>query len=125
MNAHMVLLASGHLATAAFVIACVGILCYALSLRFQRHLRTVPGPFLASFTDAWRLIQVNQGRFELVNQDLHGRYGDLVRVGPNCVSVGDPHEIKQIYGITRLFEKVSQEWHAPSIPAASSHQDRH
>ena len=60
---------------------------------------------MASFTDIWRFWAVYSTRFELVNQTLHNKYGDLVRVGPNCISVGDPREIRQIYGISRLFEK--------------------
>jgi hypothetical protein len=83
-----------------------GLICYALYLRYQPYVRDIPGPFLASFTDLWRMLKVHGGRFELSNQALHAKYGDLVRVGPNCISVGDPHEIRQIYGITRLFEKV-------------------
>lgn len=82
-------------------------LCYALSLRYRPYLRSIPGPFLASFTDLWRLLAVDKGNFEVVLQVLHNKYGDLVRVGPNCISVGDPREIKQIYGITRLYQKVS------------------
>ncbi|KAK5322344.1 hypothetical protein LTR93_005547 [Exophiala xenobiotica] len=81
------------------------LICYAFYLRYQPYVRDIPGPFLASFTDLWRMLKVHGGRFELSNQALHAKYGDLVRVGPNCISVGDPHEIRQIYGITRLFEK--------------------
>ncbi|KIW40987.1 uncharacterized protein PV06_06586 [Exophiala oligosperma] len=78
---------------------------YILTQRYQPYLRSIPGPFLASFTDLWRFVKVNQLRFELTLQELHDRYGDLVRVGPNCISVGDPREIRQIYGISRLFQK--------------------
>ena len=94
------------------ILPAVTLLCtaslvgYALYLRYQPYLRDIPGPFQASFTDLWRLLKVNGGRFELVNQALHEKHGDLVRVGPNCVSVGDPREIRRIYGISRLFEKV-------------------
>lgn len=79
---------------------------YILTQRYQRYLRSIPGPFLASFTDLWRFVKVREGRFELILQALHDQYGDLVRVGPNCISVADPREIRQIYGISRLFQKV-------------------
>ena len=82
-------------------------LSYALGLRYMTYLRSIPGPILASFTDLWRLLAVDKGDFEVTLQALHAKYGDLVRVGPNCVSVGDPREVKQIYGITRLYQKVS------------------
>ncbi|EXJ74852.1 uncharacterized protein A1O5_01548 [Cladophialophora psammophila CBS 110553] len=70
---------------------------FVIQQRFRSGLRSIPGPFFASFTDLWRLLAVYNGRFELVSQALHDKYGDLVRVGPNCVSVGDPREIRQIY----------------------------
>ncbi|KAJ6255970.1 LOW QUALITY PROTEIN: Cytochrome P450 monooxygenase [Drechslerella dactyloides] len=76
-----------------------------LYTRYKPHLRRVPGPFIASFTNAWRL-NANLGRRpEVIHINLHREYGDLVRIGPNCVSVGAATEVKQIYGITRLFQK--------------------
>lgn len=93
---------------APFLVSIVSLVGYALYLRYQPWLRDIPGPFLASFTDLWRLLKLNDGRFELENQKLHDLQGDLVRIGPNCVSVGDPREIRQIYGISRLFQKVRE-----------------
>lgn len=81
-------------------------LCYALSLRYQRGVRSIPGPIIASFTDLWRLLAVHKGDFEITLKALHDKHGDLIRVGPNCVSIGDPREVKQIYSITRLYRKV-------------------
>lgn len=101
----MALLTTPHL-LAATALPLLSLVCYALYLRYQPHVRHIPGPWLASITDAWRMIKVHGGRFEQTNRALHQKYGDLVRVGPNCISVGDPREIRQIYGITRLFEKV-------------------
>ncbi|KAF3913537.1 hypothetical protein ABW20_dc0103048 [Dactylellina cionopaga] len=73
--------------------------------RYKPYLRKIPGPFLASFTNAWRLKKNWDRRPEVVHQELHKRYGDLVRIGPNCISVGSANEVKTIYGITRLFQK--------------------
>ena len=91
--------------SALAVLASAG-LCYIIYQRFFTSLRDIPGPFLASFTDLWRLLAVEHGKFEVTTKKLHDKYGDLVRVGPNLVSVGDPRQIKHIYGITRLFQKV-------------------
>ena len=108
-------LSYSELLLAVTALPAFGLICYAFYLRYQPCVRDIPGPFLASFTDLWRTLKVHGGRFELSNQALHAKYGDLVRVGPNCISVGDPREIRQIYGITRLFEKVGlvtpcQQW---------------
>ena len=102
----MAIASYSNLLLATFLVSFVSLVGYALYLRYQPYLRDVPGPVLASFTDLWRLLKLDGGRFELENQQQHERHGDLVRVGPNCVSVGDPREIRQIYGISRLFEKV-------------------
>lgn len=37
---------------------------------------------------------------------LHHKYGPLVRVGPNHVSVSDPEAVKVIYGINTGFTKT-------------------
>ncbi|KIW82186.1 hypothetical protein Z517_05213 [Fonsecaea pedrosoi CBS 271.37] len=90
-------------------VAGVAVLCsavvFVLYQRYGPGLRFIPGPFAASFTDLWRFVAVYNGRFELTSQALHDKYGDLVRIGPKCVSVADPREIRQIYGISRLFQK--------------------
>jgi hypothetical protein len=82
------------------------LLLYVLYQRLDCGIEDIPGPFWASLTDFWRLLHVWRGRFDLTNQALHDKYGDLVRIGPNTVSVGDPREAKHIYGIGRLFQKV-------------------
>lgn len=89
---------------------------YLVHVRYGYGMSSVPGPWLASFTDFWRFQAVLHGRFELTNRALHERYGNLVRVGPRCVSVADPYEIPKIYGISRLFPKVSS-----SLPHTVGH----
>jgi hypothetical protein len=83
------------------------VFAYFAHQKLRPSLRSIPGPFVASFTDLWRLLAVYSGRFDLSLQAQHDKHGDLVRIGPNCISVGDPKEIKQIYSISRLFQKVS------------------
>lgn len=86
-------------------------------VRYLRGVRSVPGPWLASFTDAWRAYAVSRGRFDLTNRALHQKYGDLVRIGPKCISVADPYEIPKIYGIQRIFPKVS---YGVSLPLSTA-----
>lgn len=91
---------------ACIVLAMVGV-SYLIKVRYRSHVRSIPGPYLASVTDLWRLIEVNRGRFDLSLRALHEKHGDLVRVGPNCISVADATEIGKIYSISRLFPKAS------------------
>ena len=78
---------------------------FGLFGRYAR-LRHIPGPFLAKFSDFWRLVSVAQRRPQEVQLELHKQYGDLVRLGPNCVSVTGPDTIPSIYGIGKGFVKV-------------------
>ncbi|PSK37361.1 Isotrichodermin C-15 hydroxylase [Elsinoe australis] len=68
-------------------------------------LRSFPGPFLAKFTDLWRLYDVWTGRSEKTQTELHQKYGKAVRTGPNCVSISDPELIKVIYSSKDKWRK--------------------
>ncbi|KAJ5174237.1 Cytochrome P450 [Penicillium canariense] len=65
----------------------------------------VPGPFMASISNISRLIWARSGRAHETHIHLHEKYGSLVRLGPNSVSVGDPREISKMYGIRSNFGK--------------------
>ncbi|KAG9244294.1 cytochrome P450 [Calycina marina] len=68
-------------------------------------LRHIPGPFLAKFTNIPRLSWVWSRRAHDVHIALHKQHGDLVRMGPNMVSVGDPLEIDKIYKLREPLNK--------------------
>ena len=44
---------------------------------------------------------------------LHKKYGPLVRIGPNHVSVSDPKAINIIYGLKTGFTKVKPQSSSP------------
>jgi hypothetical protein len=68
----------------------------------------VPGPFLASISNIPRLLWARSGAAHLKHINLHQKYGKLVRLGPNSISIGDATEVLQIYGTTGPnFGKVS------------------
>ena len=66
----------------------------------------VSGPILASISNFPRLSWAYSSKAHTVHIKLHEQYGDLVRIGPNCISVGDPREISKIYGIAANSKKV-------------------
>ncbi|KAJ5471015.1 Cytochrome P450, partial [Penicillium desertorum] len=65
----------------------------------------VPGPFLVSISNVPRLLWARSGSAHETHIRLHQKYGSLVRLGPNAVSVGDPREISKMYGIRSSFGK--------------------
>ncbi len=79
---------------------------YFVSNRYRYGISHIPGPFLASVTDIWRLVQVAKGGPQKVDLELHRKYGNLVRLAPNLISVSDPEEIPTLYGISSKFKKV-------------------
>ncbi|KAH6980629.1 putative P450 monooxygenase [Ilyonectria sp. MPI-CAGE-AT-0026] len=76
-----------------------------LRIRYRQGIRDVPGPFLASFSAIDRLRSAASGRQFQIHQQYHKKYGPLVRLGPNHVSVADARYIAKIYGITSKFYK--------------------
>ncbi|GME65706.1 hypothetical protein N7449_011801 [Neofusicoccum parvum] len=56
-----------------------------------------PGPFWAKLSKVWRAYSTSRDHFHRDLVELHRRYGDVVRIGPNELSVGDPTAFKEIY----------------------------
>lgn len=78
-----------------------------VAYRYYFHpLRRIPGPLLAKFTDAQRFFDTAGGRAELTHRLLHAKYGPVVRIGPNTVSLSNPECIKLIYSNKANFPKV-------------------
>jgi Gpi18-like mannosyltransferase len=70
-------------------------------------LKNIPGPFLAKFTNLWRLFHVLTGHAQRTQKQLHDRYGSAVRLGPNLVTLSDPRLVKVVYDARGKFLKVS------------------
>ncbi|KAJ5250800.1 hypothetical protein N7489_001210 [Penicillium chrysogenum] len=69
-------------------------------------LRRFPGPFVAGWTNLWRMLQVRQGKYHLVIQDLHKKYGPVVRIAPNVLDLDFPELIKTIYNAKEDYLKT-------------------
>lgn len=78
------------------------ILCflYLLYNRVATPLRHVPGPFLASFSKIWIVLQQLGLKRPIVDLELHRKYGSIVRIAPKDVMVSSPESKKIIYGET-------------------------
>ena len=92
----------GKLALAVLIL----LLSHLLWLYARSPLKHVPGPFLAKFTNIWRLTNVLAGQSQRTQLRLHERYGSAVRLGPNLVSLNDPSLIKVVYDVRGNFAKV-------------------
>ena len=76
-----------------------------ISNKWGYGIQSIPGPFLAAYTDLWRFIVVWRRRPEVHHIRLHRQYGDIVRLGPNSVSITDLEAVKKIYALNSGFVK--------------------
>ncbi|KAF2668506.1 cytochrome P450 oxidoreductase [Microthyrium microscopicum] len=78
---------------------------YFVSNKYRYGLAKYPGPWLAAYTDWWRFFDACGRQSEKTFQEIHRKYGDIVRIGPNVLSFADPQALKQIYGLNKGFVK--------------------
>ncbi|KAF8246397.1 cytochrome P450 [Wilcoxina mikolae CBS 423.85] len=72
-------------------------------------LRKFPGPKLAALSDIWLGYVTFCGRPHYITQDLHEKYGPIVRVAPNQLSFATPSSYQDIYarsGSRKIFTKT-------------------
>lgn len=89
------------------VFAALGLL-YNLLAALLSPLRKVPGPASARFTNLFYLNRVRHGRFHHENKALHLKYGPVLRLGEDLVSIDDPSALKTIYGSKCLYRDPSR-----------------
>jgi hypothetical protein len=87
--------------------SCALVLKFVLDSR-RVGLSHIPGPFLARYTDAWRLYQAvkGYGKPEYLSNRLRKKYGEVARIGPDMVAVFDPAAVSTIYGTSSRLNKV-------------------
>jgi hypothetical protein len=80
---------------------------YVLYYRCLHPLANYPGPLLASFTNLWKVKELWKLHLPDTLVDLHHKYGDVVRVGPNQLSFRQGESLQKIYKGGRNFAKTS------------------
>ncbi|KAK5199224.1 hypothetical protein LTR92_001698 [Exophiala xenobiotica] len=81
------------------------VLYYILPYLRNWSLRKVPGPLPAALSNLWLMYQCRRGRRYLAVDALHKKYGKVVRIQPNHVSIADDSAINTIYGHGNGFLK--------------------
>ncbi|KAI1423699.1 putative benzoate 4-monooxygenase cytochrome P450 [Xylaria sp. FL1777] len=69
------------------------------------RLRHIPGPLLPSLTNLPRVFWVKTGQSQNYHKQLHQKYGEVVRMGPNMVSISNPEAIPILYPTRPGFPK--------------------
>lgn len=108
-----------------FVIGLAVLSC--LFYRAYLHpLASLPGPRFARYTGEWRNQRLSSGAWHQDILELHRKYGRVVRIAPNEVSIVDGKTMKQLYGHGTSSEKTQWygSWDPPSSTSLFSERDR-
>ncbi|KAI1463443.1 benzoate 4-monooxygenase cytochrome P450 [Daldinia caldariorum] len=82
------------------------IICLQLMhTRYRKQLNSIPGPFIASFSNLWKLAAVYYEDMPGWNMSVHDKYGPVVRIGPNHVSFASPEAFQVIHASRQAFAK--------------------
>lgn len=76
-----------------------------------------PGPVVAKTTKWWAAYLGGKGDLHRYCKYLHDRYGDVVRIGPNALSIRDPSLLQTILGQGGLPKGPYWENRPPSLVA--------
>ncbi|KAI0120995.1 cytochrome P450 oxidoreductase [Xylariales sp. AK1849] len=85
-------------------------------------LSKVPGPWIASVSRLWYIVQVAKGDMEKTQRQLHAKHGPLIRIAPNELACAAPDAIKTIYPTSLGLNKTDfyPVWNTHSF---SKHRD--
>ncbi|KAJ9165351.1 Cytochrome P450 [Coniochaeta hoffmannii] len=98
-----------------FLVLAAAALAVAQLLAAAFKLRGIPGPLMARLTDVWRFRAMRSKGWSSRLVALHQRYGKLVRIGPNHISVSDPAAIPIIYGTSPVWVKGPSYYGAATV----------
>ncbi|KAF5251100.1 hypothetical protein FANTH_3773 [Fusarium anthophilum] len=83
----------------AVALGIIWISVLAIYRLFFHPLAQYPGPKLAACSQLWFIQAWTSGRYPFVmRQQVHDKYGDVVRIAPNELSFRSPVAYKDIYG---------------------------
>lgn len=96
-----------HLIALTCVLAPVWAVLYWVVPYFTtyRHLKHIPGPFVAKFSNTWIALGARQGQKFAWVDSAHRKYGKVVRVGFNHVSIATPEGLRTVYAHGNGFLK--------------------
>ena len=81
------------------IIAVVAVTALVIYRIYFTQLSKIPGPKLAALTSLYYTFHEFQGDRQFFINALHKKYGPIVRIGSDYVSISDPTVVKEIYGV--------------------------
>ncbi|KAL1900637.1 hypothetical protein Sste5346_002362 [Sporothrix stenoceras] len=74
--------------------------------RYASPLRRYPGPWLASVSRLWKVISTASTNTQWQHIDLHRKYGRVVRIAPDEVSIASPEAARLVLSAGKHFYKT-------------------
>ncbi|KAH7912477.1 benzoate para-hydroxylase, partial [Hygrophoropsis aurantiaca] len=93
----VVLIFSSSIPAIASVSLSSILLLLLFCLNRSEPLQVIPGPIIARWTPLWLAFQARRGRRYLAVNQLHIKYGPVVRIAPRHFSIADPTAIDIVY----------------------------
>ena len=90
------------------VVAAVGLLVLVLNklyIALTSPLKSLPGPWMSHFSNRQLKSAVTGGRRIFYLDDLHKKYGPVVRISPEEVAISDIEGFRKIHSVSGGFAK--------------------
>ncbi|KAH7177201.1 cytochrome P450 [Fusarium sp. MPI-SDFR-AT-0072] len=93
----------------------IDFLCRVTYRLYLSPLRKFPGPWLAATSNAWEVYHsLKNDRFRAIHE-LHEKHGNVVRIGPNQVSVASPEVFHYVF-VTKCSRFLKTDFYATIQP---------
>ncbi|KAK2132270.1 cytochrome P450 [Fusarium oxysporum II5] len=103
------------LALAIVLFKLIDFLCRVTYRLYLSPLRKFPGPWLAATSNAWEVYHsLKNDRFRVIH-GLHEKHGNVVRIGPNQVSVASPEAFHHVF-VTKCSSFLKSDFYATIQP---------
>ena len=97
---------SGTIGLTVSLLLAFALIYYLVKQYNTNGINRYPGPWLAKFSKLWLRLDVQTNQHQRHLYQLHRTHGDVVRVGPNNLSIASPDYVSLIYGVKNEFLKV-------------------
>ncbi|ENH74671.1 Cytochrome P450 67 [Fusarium oxysporum f. sp. cubense race 1] len=103
------------LALAIVLCKLIDFLCRVTYRLYLSPLRKFPGPWLAATSNAWEIYHSLTNDRLCAIHELHEKHGNVVRIGPNQVSVASPEAFHHVF-VTKCSSFLKTDFYATIQP---------
>lgn len=87
------------------ILLAIAALAFSIYRLFFASLAKLPGPKITALTQLWVMYHEFKGDRTVKLDELHRKYGPVVRVSPSEVSFNSQEALREIYGASSTYSK--------------------